>query len=396
MPYTYDVIIIGAGGAGLMCAIEAGKRGRRVLVLDHSDKIGKKILISGGGRCNFTNVGARAETYQSGNSHFIKSAFGQFSPEDFIHMVEKAGIAYHEKKLGQLFCDTSAQQIVDMLVDSCEEHGVDIRLKSNISTVQKKGDVFLVTVDGKTITGQSLVVATGGLSIPKIGATDFGYKMARQFGLKVTQTMPALVPFTFSSKDLAFYKDLSGISFDALVSCGKKSFRENVLITHRGVSGPAILQISSYWKPGESIRIHMLPDVDFCKMLKQKRAENGRQELKTVLSEVLPKRFVQRIIEGGDVQNMQMAALGDKAINRLHAYFTHFMITPNGTEGYKKAEVTLGGVDTKELDARTLESKKVKGLYFIGEVVDVTGWLGGYNFQWAWASGYAAGQAIGE
>lgn len=391
---TCDVLIIGAGGAGLMCAIEAGKKGRKVIVIDHAEKVGKKILISGGGRCNFTNTGATADKYQSGNRHFMKSAFGGYTPDNFIHLVESYNIAYHEKKLGQQFCDKSAQQIVDMLLNECAKNGAKVHLKTEVTSVVKEGECFHVSTNRGLYKANKLVVATGGLSIPKMGATNFGHKIAEQFGLEVTDLTPALVPFTFSTKDLERYEGLSGISIDADVSCGKVSFRENILITHRGVSGPAILQISSYWKPGQDIKIHMLPDLNWQVFLKEKRQENGKLELKTILSDILPKRFAGRVIEWGDIQNKPMAELGDKEIRKIEEYFTNYRIKPNGTEGYRKAEVTLGGVSTKELDAKTLESKKVSGLYFIGEVVDVTGWLGGYNFQWAWASGFACGQQV--
>ncbi len=389
-----DVLIIGAGGAGLMCAIHAGKKGRKVIVLDHAEKVGKKILISGGGRCNFTNTGASADRYQSGNKHFMKSAFGRYTPDNFINLVESYNIAYHEKKLGQQFCDKSAQQIVDMLLNECAENGAKIQLNTEVRNVEKNNSTFNVSTNKGTFSAAKLVVATGGLSIPKMGATNFGHKLAEKFNLEVTELTPALVPFTFSTKDLERYTDLSGISIDADVSCGKTSFRENILITHRGVSGPAILQISSYWKPGQEIKIRMLPELNWQEYLKEKRAENGKAELKTVLCDILPKRFAQRLFEWGDMQNKPMAELGDKEIRRIEEYFTNFRIKPNGTEGYRKAEVTLGGVSTKELDAKTLESKKVQGLHFIGEVVDVTGWLGGYNFQWAWASGFACGPRL--
>lgn len=389
-----DVLIIGAGGAGLMCAIHAGKKGRKVIVLDHAEKVGKKILISGGGRCNFTNTGASADRYQSGNKHFMKSAFGRYKPDNFISLVESYNIAYHEKKLGQQFCDKSAQQIVDMLLNECAENGAKIQLNTEVQSVDKNNNTFNVSTNKGTFSATKLVVATGGLSIPKMGATNFGHKLAEKFNIEVTELTPALVPFTFSTKDLERYTDLSGISIDADVSCGKTSFRENILITHRGVSGPAILQISSYWKPGQEIKIRMLPDLNWQEFLKEKRNENGKAELKTILSDILPKRFASRLFEWGDMHNKPMAELGDKEIRRIEEYFTNFCIKPNGTEGYRKAEVTLGGVSTKELDAKTLESKKVAGLYFIGEVVDVTGWLGGYNFQWAWASGFACGQSL--
>ncbi len=390
----YDVVVLGAGGAGLMCALEAGKRGRKVLVLDHSDKVGKKILISGGGRCNFTNLEVGAEKFLSGNKHFCKSAFSQFTQHDFIELINKHGIAFHEKKLGQQFCDDSAQQIVDMLLNECSSSQVEIKLETVINSVTKDNDGFTVKTSKGEFICDSLVVATGGLSIPKMGATGLGYKIAKQFGLNIIETTPALVPFTFNAKDLELYDGLSGISFDAIVSCGKISFRENVLMTHRGVSGPAILQISSYWKSGDDIRIQMLPDLDWLAFLKEKRQTNAKQELKTILSDVLPKRMVQRFIDVGIIPNSIMAQLSDKKIRELVELFTRFTIKPNGTEGYRKAEVTLGGVDTKDLDAKTLQARDAAGLFFIGEVVDVTGWLGGYNFQWAWSSGYAAGQVV--
>lgn len=390
----FDVVVIGAGGAGMMCAMEAGKRGRGVLLLDHEAEIGRKILISGGGRCNFTNVGAKAERYISGNKHFAKSAFGQYTPQDFIALVEKHGIAYHEKKLGQLFCDGSAQQIVDMLVKECDDAGVELRLSCAVNTIEKTDNGFVLeTVQGR-VTCESLVIATGGLSIPKMGATNFGYKVAQQFGLKCIVTEPALVPFTFIEKDLSFYDGLSGISFDAEVRCGKVSFRENVLMTHRGVSGPAILQISSYWEPGQEIHIRINPEMDWLKYLKEVKAKYPKRELKTAIYDVLAKRLVERLFERAVFANKHLAEVGDKELAAVAAYFTDFVIKPNGTEGYRKAEVTRGGVDTDELKASTMECKRVPGLYFIGEVVDVTGWLGGYNFQWAWASGAAAGRAV--
>ena len=377
-----------------MCAMEAGKRGRKVLLIDHADKVGKKILISGGGRCNFTNIGAKASCYVSQNPHFCKSAFGQYTQHDFINMVERHGIAYHEKKLGQLFCDKSAKQIVQMFLDECESAGVDLRLNTSVSKITKTDDTYTLTTTQGVFSTQSLVIATGGPSIPKMGATGFGYQVAKQFGVPLTATVPALVPFTFSQDDLKFYEGLSGISFDAIVRCGKVSFRENVLITHRGVSGPAILQISSYWQPGDEVRIQILPDINWADTLKKARDDTPKKELKTLLADLLPKRFIQRLLEAGIISNKIIAEVGNKEINRLHEFLTNFTIKPNGTEGYKKAEVTLGGVQTDALVASTLECKEVKGLYFIGEVVDVTGWLGGYNFQWAWSSGYAAGQVV--
>lgn len=392
MKQAYDVVIIGAGGAGLMCAIEAGKRGRSVLVIDHADEIGRKILISGGGRCNFTNLGAKADRYISNNPHFCKSALARFTPADFIEMVTRHRIAYHEKKLGQQFCDDSAQLIVDMLLRECEDAAVTIRLGCPVERIERHGEGFLLATALGGLQCRSLVIATGGLSIPKMGATNFGYKVAQQFGLPIIPTVPALVPFTFTEQDLAFYEGLSGISFDAIVRCGKVNFRENVLITHRGVSGPAILQISSYWKPGDEIHIRILPDVDWTDYLKQARKNSPRQELKNVVGEVLAKRFVTCLVEKGRLVNKPMAQVSDADIAAVSALMADFTIKPNGTEGYRKAEVTAGGVDTDALNASTLECRTVPGLYFIGEVVDVTGWLGGYNFQWAWASGAAAGR----
>jgi predicted Rossmann fold flavoprotein len=389
----YDVIIIGAGGAGLMCAREAGKRGRHVLVIDHANKAGSKILISGGGRCNFTNTEVSAEQYLSANKHFCKSALTQFNQHDFMAMLQKHKIEYHARKLGQQFCDDSAKQIVAMLVSECEANAVTIKLNVQVVNIDKD-DSFTVKTNIGTFVTTSLVIATGGLSIPEIGASDFGYKLAKQFGLSVTSTTPALVPLIFNKKDLERYKTLSGMSFEASVRCGKISFREDVLITHRGLSGPAILQISSYWKPGQEIHIHLLPQLNLTEFLQTKRNENPKQELKTVLSEVLAKRLIVRLIETDQIKNMPMWQVSNKHIVELTNFFSDLTIIPSGTEGYNKAEVTLGGIDTRELSGKTLESRKVSGLYFIGEVVDVTGWLGGYNLQWAWSSGAAAGRAV--
>lgn len=390
----YDVITLGAGGAGLMCAAEAGKRGRSVIALDHADKIGKKILISGGGRCNFTNLNIEPERFLSENRHFCKSAFSQYDQHDFIALVQKHGIAFHEKKLGQQFCDDSAKQIVEMLLKECADAGAEVKTGTTINNVSKTEQGFEVETSEGVYTSESLVVATGGLSIPKIGATSLGYDIAKQFDLPITDTMPALVPFTFNNRDAEMYEGLSGISFDAEVSCGKTSFRENVLLTHRGLSGPAILQISSYWRPGEEVEIRLLPDVDWQTFLKQKRHESPKQTLPNALSEQLPKRFLQRLVEHNFLPDKPMAEVADKTIHELKEMFEKFTFKPGGTEGYRKAEVTLGGISTTALNARTLETKKVPGLFFIGEVVDVTGWLGGYNFQWAWSSGFAAGQAV--
>ena len=389
----YDVIIIGAGAAGLMCAREADKRGRDVLVVDHADKAGSKILVSGGGRCNFTNMEVSAEQYLSANKHFCKSALAQFDQHDFMAMLQKYKIKYHERKLGQLFCDNSAKQIVDMLLTECGKGAVDIKLNVEVDEIYKDG-CFTIKTSVGAFGSESLVIATGGLSLPEVGASDFGYKLAKQFDLAVINTSPALVPLILSNKDLEFYETLTGISFEARVSCGKVSFKEQVLITHRGLSGPAILQISSYWKPGQDIHIHLLPQLNWSEFLRAKRSEKPKQELKTVLSEVLPKRFIARLIETDQIKNMLMSQLSDKYIVKLTAFFSDLVIRPSGTAGYSKAEIMLGGIDTNELSSKTLESRKVPGLYFIGEVVDVTGWLGGYNLQWAWSSGVAAGRVV--
>ena len=390
----FDTIIIGGGASGLMAAITAGQRGRKVCVIDHAKKLGSKILISGGGRCNFTNLGISPERYLSQNKHFCKSALAQYTQFDFIELVKKHNIAYHEKTLGQLFCDASAKQIVNMLLDEAHQAGVDFSLGTEVEDIAKTDDGFKIITSKGEFESQTLVMASGGLSIPKIGATNFGYKVAKQFNLDIVETMPALVPFTFSEKDKAVFADLSGIAFDAEVSIGKTSFKESVLFTHRGLSGPAILQISSYWKAGDELRIKVLPELNWNEFLTAKRSENSKQELKTALNEVLQKRFVNTLIEQGLVKNLALGQVSDKYINQLEQLFNNFNFKPNGTEGYRKAEVTIGGISTAELNAKTLETKKVEGLFFIGELVDVTGWLGGYNFQWAWSSGFAAGQVI--
>lgn len=391
---THDVIILGAGGAGLMCAAEAGKRGRRVLVLDHGEVVGRKILISGGGRCNFTNIGARAACYISGNPHFCKSALAGYTPADFITLVQKHGIAYHEKKLGQLFCDGSAQQIVDMLMAECVAAGTKVQMQTEIEAVQHENGHYTVRTNKGIYSCERLVVATGGLSIPQIGATPLGYKLAEQFGVPIVPPRAALVPFTYTEKDLALYGALAGMSFEAILSCNKAEFREQVLITHRGFSGPAILQISSYWKPGDVVMMQIEPDLNWQELLKTARKASPKQALKTVLGEHLPKRFAVCLAENGLIPEKEMANLSDKEIQAVHQLLTQFPLKPNGTEGYRKAEVTAGGVDTNALHAASMECRAQKGLYFIGEVVDVTGWLGGYNFQWAWASGVAAGRAV--
>jgi predicted Rossmann fold flavoprotein len=366
---SFDVVIIGAGAAGLMCAMRAGQRGRKVLLLDHAEKVGKKILISGGGRCNFTNLEARPEAFLSNNPHFCKSALARYTQHDFIALVDKHRIAWHEKTLGQLFCDGSARQIVAMLLAECDAAGVDVRVAHRPTAIEK-ADRFVVRTDKGEFEGAALVLASGGLSIPKMGATGFAHETARRFGLKIAETRPALVPLT------ARVPELAGVSLPVEARCGKAVFREAMLFTHRGLSGPAILQVSSYWKPGQEIAIDLLPDLDAVKGLKERRHARPKAETRTLLAEVMPQRLA--------------VALAGEPAERLNDW----RVTPTGTEGYAKAEVTLGGVDTHELSSRTLEARKVPGLFVIGEAVDVTGWLGGYNFQWAWSSGWVAGEAL--
>ncbi len=388
----YDVIIIGGGAAGLLCGIEAGKRSRKTLIIEKANKIGKKILISGGGRCNFTNLGASPERYISENPHFAISALSRYTQHDFIELIEKHKIQYHEKKLGQLFCDDTARQVVGMLRRECEEHGVEIVTECNVDDVKKGGLFSLSTSTGK-FQCNSLVIATGGISIPKMGATPFGYHIAEQFDLKVTERKPGLVPLTFHKEMLKNFDGLSGVSIDALVACGELSFRENILITHRGVSGPAMLQISSYWKNGNEITINFLPDINIETLIGEERKKNGKQGVKSLISRHLPKSFVERIFEVW-LNNKPLAELSNSDIQEISSFLHCFPLQPAGSEGYRTAEVTVGGVSTDELSSKTFEANKVEGLYFIGEVVDVTGWLGGYNFQWAWSSGYCAGQYV--
>jgi predicted Rossmann fold flavoprotein len=390
-----DVIILGAGAAGLMCAIEAGKRGRRVVVLERAERIGKKILISGGGRCNFTNLHCRPENFISANPHFAKSALAGYTPADFIALVEKHRIPYHEKTLGQLFCDGSAQAIVNLLQVECTTVGALILTNVKVDAVQQDGG-FNVRAGEAVFHAPAVVVASGGLSIPKMGATAFGYELARQFGLKIVPTRPALVPLTFSDDDRQRYCDLSGVSTEIVASVGRQSFREKMLITHRGLSGPAILQISSYWTPGSELTIDLAPEQSLIAPLMNggraaASAKAGRDlaSLKNAFRAVLPQRLADRWLE-----LHPPAGWSNHALEELERAAHHWQFTPQGTEGYAKAEVTAGGVDTNELSAKTMESRKIPGLYFIGEVVDVTGHLGGFNFQWAWASGYAAGQAV--
>jgi predicted Rossmann fold flavoprotein len=386
MKAQFDVIILGGGAAGLMCAIEAGKRGRRVAVLERAERIGKKILISGGGRCNFTNLHCRPENFVSANPHFAKSALARYTPADFIALVEKHGIAYHEKTLGQLFCDGSAQQIVTMLEAECRAAGARIQTNVNVEQVSRE-DGFLVHAGDDQFHGESLVIATGGLSIPKMGATGFGYDAARHFGLKIVEPRPALVPFTLNKEDAAQFCDLAGVSAEVTASIGAQSFREKMLITHRGLSGPAILQISSYWEPTRTITLDLAPEIELTAALREPKARRDLPSLKDSFRAVLPNRFAERWLDVYPPRGWS-----NHALDELERCVHNWQIIPEGTEGYAKAEVTAGGVDTNELSAKTMESRKVPGLYFIGEVVDVTGHLGGFNFQWAWASGFSAGQ----
>jgi predicted Rossmann fold flavoprotein len=388
-----DVIILGAGAAGLMCAGVAGQRGRSVLVLEQARAPGEKIRISGGGRCNFTNLHTSPANFLSQNPQFCKSALKGFTQRDFIAMVDRYGIAWHEKTRGQLFCDDSAQQIIDMLLAECRKGEVQMRLGAGITSVAKSDSGFVVTTDQGEYRGASLVVATGGPSIPKMGASAFGYKLAQQFGLKMVPPRAALVPLTFDVAALAQLKELSGIAVDAVVSVGKTSFDEALLFTHRGLSGPAVLQISSYWREGLDVVIDLAPKVDLLAVLKQARRDHPRQELATALGEGLPKRLAQMIAEriNGPAR---LADFSDKVLGSVVAAVKQWHLRPNGTEGYRTAEVTLGGIDTTELSSKTFESGSVPGLYFIGEVVDVTGHLGGFNFQWAWSSGFAAGKYL--
>ncbi len=388
MIHSYDAIVLGGGAAGLMCAITAGQRGRRVAVLEHADRIGKKILISGGGRCNFTNLHCRPENFLSANPHFCKSALARYTPQDFISLVEKHRIPYHEKTLGQLFCDGSAQDITGMLEEECRAAGVDIFTSTRVQEA-RRSDQFVVRTGEDEFHAPALVVATGGLSIPKMGATTFGYDLARQFGIKIRECRPALVPLTFDADDRKYYCDLAGVSTEVIASTGHQRFREKMLITHRGLSGPAILQISSYWKPGEPLTLDLAPEKDVTHLM---RMEPGGRDLgaaKSAFRAVLPDRFADRWLE-----QHALARWTNPGLEELERVAHNWQVTPSGTEGYDKAEVTAGGIDTDELSAKTMQSKKVPGLYFIGEVVDVTGHLGGFNFQWAWASGFCAGQAI--
>ncbi|WP_027306670.1 NAD(P)/FAD-dependent oxidoreductase [Candidatus Pelagibacter communis] len=391
MTEQFDVIVVGAGAAGMMSAIEAGKRGRKVLLVDHAKKIGEKIRISGGGRCNFTNIHTHPSKFISNNPKFVISALKQYTQNNFIDLIKKHNIKFHEKKLGQLFCDESAQQIIDMLLLECEMAKVVLKKDTTIDDIDKQDDKYFIVVGSDKYFCQSLIVATGGLSIPKIGASKFGYDIAQKFGLKVIETLPALVPLTFSEKILEICKELTGLSVEAVVSFKKTFFEEGMLFTHRGLSGPSILQISSYWKLGDNIKVNLSPKLDIDKFLNERKISNPKQDISIIVSEILPKRLAHIICNENNV-NGNICELSNKVLTSLSNSINAWAINPTGTEGYRTAEVTLGGIDTEEISSKTMMSNKHPGLFFIGEVVDVTGHLGGYNFQWAWSSGYVAGQ----
>lgn len=391
----FDTVIIGAGAAGMFCAAQAGQAGSRVLLIDNGKKPGRKILMSGGGRCNFTNLYVEPAAYLSQNPHFCKSALARYTQWDFIDLVGKHGIDWHEKTLGQLFCDDSAQQIVDMLVDECEKGNVTMRLRSEILSVEREGDDFILELNGMSVGTKKLVIASGGLSMPGLGATPFGYKIAEQFGLNVLPTRAGLVPFTLHKPLLEQLQVLSGVSVSSVITAEDGTvFRENLLFTHRGLSGPAVLQISSFWQPGEFVSINLLPDVDLASFLDDQRSAHPNQSLKNTLAMQLPKRLVECLQQLGQIPDVSLKQLNVRDQQTLVETLTEWRVQPNGTEGYRTAEVTLGGVDTNELSSRTMEARKVPGLYFIGEVMDVTGWLGGYNFQWAWSSAWACAQDL--
>lgn len=391
MSEPYDAIILGAGGAGLMCAVIAGQRGKRILLIDHADQVGKKILISGGGRCNFTNIHTRADCYISGNPHFVKSALGRYTPQDFIALVERYNIAWHEKEKGQLFCDGSAKQIVEMLLSECEKGNVEITLGKTVGDVTHDDGLYSVSYGGISAKAKSLVIATGGPSIPKMGASSFAYDLARQFGLKIVEPRPALVPLKLSDDELLF-RELSGVSTDVIVRCGKVIFEAAALFTHKGLSGPAILQISSYWKNGDQISVNFLPSKKpgwLCEAKRETPNHTLRKSLASLLPDRLSVALAERLgIEGG------LGNFSDARLQEIEKKLAGWEFTPSGSEGFAKAEVTVGGVSTNDLSSKTLEAKQVPKLYVIGEAVDVTGWLGGYNFQWAWASGWATGQVL--
>ena len=392
---TVDVLIVGAGAAGMMCAIEAGRRGRRVLIVDHASKPGEKIRISGGGRCNFTNLeGDRIERFLGGNPRFAASALKRFGPRDFIARVDRAGIRWHEKTLGQLFCDDSAKQIIRMLTDQISEAGAELRLNTGVSSLERRGEGFSAVLwDGTGVTAASLVIATGGKSIPKMGATGWAYETARQFGLKVTETRPALVPLTFDPDFLSRHEPLSGLSTEAVARNDRTAFREALLFTHRGLSGPSVLQISSYWREGEAVEFDLAPDADIAVLLRAAKTDNGKQAVQTALGHIVPRRLADAVLERTETPPRKLAELPDRALDALGEAVNRWRVKPTGSEGYRTAEVTLGGIDTDELDQKTMQAKSVPGVFVVGEAADITGWLGGYNFQWAWSSGWAAGQA---
>ncbi len=387
----YDVIIIGAGAAGIMSAIEAGKRGRKVLLFDHAKKIGEKIRISGGGRCNFTNLNIHPNKFISKNPKFIISALNQYNQHDFIKLINKHNIKFHEKKLGQLFCDDSAQQIIDMLLLECQNAKVILRKETVVSNIEKNDNQYIVETNSGKYLCDSLIIATGGLSIPKIGASTFGYDIAKKFNLNIIETLPALVPLTFSEKILEICRELSGLSLDAIVSYNKIFFEEGMLFTHRGLSGPSVLQISSYWKLGNDIKINLSPKLDMFKFLENEKKLDPKQDISKIIFKILPKRLASIICKEVGVSG-NISELSNKLLNKLGNQINAWLVKPVGSEGYRTAEVTLGGVDTNELSSKSMMSIKHPGLFFIGEVVDVTGHLGGYNFQWAWSSGFVAGQ----
>jgi predicted Rossmann fold flavoprotein len=393
MNNQFDVIVIGAGAAGLMCSIEASKRNKSVFLLEHTSKIAEKIRISGGGRCNFTNLYSDNNNFLSDNKHFCKSAFANYTQLDFINLVKKHCIEFHEKKLGQLFCNKSAKDIIEMLISECEQNKVCISLETKINTLEKNENFYVLETNKGIFSSSKIVVATGGLSIPKIGATDFGYKIAKQYNLKVTNLYPALVPLTFENETLEFCKSLAGVSVNASVKINKTVFDEGLIFTHRGISGPSILQISSFWKHGKEITINLLPENNVNEILKTRRIDTPKQSVSNILSDYLPNRLALAICHKLKIID-KIADTSNDNINKIAQSINKWTIIPTGTEGYKTAEVTLGGVDTKEISSSTMECKKQPGLYFIGEVLDVTGHLGGHNFQWAWSSGYLAGQNV--
>ena len=393
MNNQFDVIVVGAGAAGLMCSMEAGKRGKSVCLIEHTSKIAEKIRISGGGKCNFTNLHSDNNNFLSKNKHFCKSAFAKYTQSDFINLINKYGIEFHEKKLGQLFCNNSAREIIDMLVSECEKQKVTINLDTKINTITKNTNNYVLNTNKGEFYSPSIVIATGGLSIPKIGATDFGYKIAKQFNLKVTNLYPALVPLIFEDEILEFCKSLAGVSLNASVKINKSVFDEGLIFTHRGLSGPSILQISSYWKQGETITIDLLPKYKIDTILRDRRFETPKQSISNVLSDFLPNRLAMAICNKLKI-NSKVAEISNENIKKIVNLVNNWNVNPTGSEGYKTAEVTLGGIDTNEISSSTMQCKKYPGLYFIGEVIDVTGHLGGHNFQWAWSSGFVAGQNV--